>query len=179
MSAVFPPPAADEYAPFYAGYVARVTADADDALARLVWQLEALPAFLDGIPEDLHGHRYAPGKWSIREVVGHLADAERIFAYRMLRVARGDRTPLPGFEEDDYVTEGRFETRTLASLTREWEAVRRATLELAASLDAETAARGGIANGAPVTARALAWILAGHTEHHRALLAERYLQRGA
>lgn len=173
----FPRPADDEYAPFYAGYVARLAPDAD-ALERLVWQREAFVVFLDGIPATLHGHRYAEGKWSIREVVGHLADAERIMAYRLLRVARGDATPLPGFEEDDYVRAGGFDGRTLASLVREWEAVRRATLELVRSLDAEAAARRGVANGNPVSARALAWIIAGHVEHHREILAERYLPRG-
>jgi len=166
-------PAADEFAPFYASYVARV-ADDEDVLAALTNQLHEILARLAEIPESQGEHRYAPGKWSIKEVVGHLADSERIFAYRALRFARGDRTALPGFDENEYVPAMAAAARTLADHIAEWGDVRRATLSLFRHLPADAWQRRGPASGKPVSVRALAYIIAGHVRHHVEVLETRY-----
>jgi uncharacterized damage-inducible protein DinB len=170
------PPAADggEYLPYYATYVAKV--EPGDVLARLETQLADTVAVLDQIGEERAGYRYAPGKWSVREVVGHMVDTERVFAYRAMCAARGETAALPGFDENAWVAGADFDGRTLNSLMGELTAVRRATVALFRNLDEDALARRGVANGAPVTARALAWIIAGHELHHRAILAERYLR---
>ncbi|HEU0054878.1 MAG TPA: DinB family protein [Longimicrobium sp.] len=166
-------PAAGEYAPYYEKYVGRVPeGDVVEALER---QGGEAAAFFRGIPADLHEHRYAPEKWSIKEVVGHIADAERIFAYRLLRIGRGDAVALPGFDENAYVPAGEFGARTLESLVDELESVRRATLTLARGLPADAWARVGTASENPVSARALAYILWGHLDHHLEILRTRYL----
>ncbi len=119
-------------------------------------------------------HRYAPGKWSVKQVVGHLCDGERVFAYRALRFARADRTPLPGFDETLWVPEGNFDARPIDDLALEYRAVRSASIALFASLAPEALARIGVANDTPMSVRALAWTIAGHELHHRGLLIERY-----
>lgn len=170
---VIPRPGADEYAPFYAAYVSLVPdGDLCDLLER---QLADTLALIGGIPESRGTHRYAPGKWSIKETVGHVCDTERIMAYRALRIGRGDATPLAGFEQDDYVPAGAFDGRTLADLGDELTAIRRATLALFRHLDAAALARRGTANNKPFTPRALAYIIAGHERHHVAILKARYL----
>jgi uncharacterized damage-inducible protein DinB len=168
------PPAADggEFLPYYAAYVALVPAG--DVLSTLEAQLEETVAVLDAIGEERAGYRYAPGKWSVREVVGHVIDAERVFAYRAMCAARGETNGLPGFDENAWVAGSDFDRRTLNSLLGELTAVRRATLSFFRNLDPGALARRVTANGAPVTTRALAWIIAGHERHHRALLVERY-----
>jgi uncharacterized damage-inducible protein DinB len=175
MSAAAPArPEADEYAPYFEGYVSLVPADVDiaDALAR---QLDDALALLRSVGEERAGSRYAEGKWSVKELVGHVADAERVFAYRLLRVARGDRTPMEGFEQDDFIRGANFDSRTLTSITEEFESARRATLTLLRPLGAETMRRRGVANGGEVSARALAYIMHGHVTHHLNILRERYL----
>lgn len=169
---VFPRPGTDEYAPFYAGYVAAVPDG--DLVALLEDQLRTLQALCDGLTPTQAGHAYAPGKWTVKEVLGHLIDAERIFAYRVLRIARGDTTPLPGFDENAYTPESGAAGRTVADLAAECNAVRHATLALLRSLTPETAARRGTASGHTVSARAIAWIIAGHAQHHLKVLRERY-----
>ncbi len=171
---IIPRPTPHEYAPFYARYIERVP-EGSNLPALLEAQATELDVLLAGLDEAKALHRYAPGKWSIKEMVGHLADAERIMAYRLLRIARGDATPLAGFEEDDYVKIAAFDQRTLVNLRAEFQAVRQATLALIRSLDAEAFARRGIANQNPVSAAAIAHILFGHTAHHMAVLRERYL----
>lgn len=168
------PPSADdgEYLPYYAKYVALVPTG--DLLATLESQLADTVAVLDGIGEARAGHRYAPGKWSVRELVGHVIDTERVFTYRALAAARGEGAALPGFDENAYVAAADFDARTLGSLLGEWTAVRRATLALFRNLDDGALARRVVANGAPMSARAAAWIVAGHELHHRRLLVERY-----
>ena len=166
-------PGPDEYAPFYAGYVARVTPG--DLVAGLATQLAATLELLGAVPEERGDYRYAPDKWSIKEVAGHLSDTERIFCYRLLRVARGDATPLPGYEQNDYVPAGAFHRRTLRALADELRHVRQATVDLVRSLDEAALARRGTANGFPVTARALVYIIAGHERHHVDVLRTRYL----
>jgi hypothetical protein len=172
ITATFSPPAEGEYAPFYAGYVA--LASKGDLLTRLDAQIQEVQGLLRGLSEEEALARYAPGKWSVKEVAGHLADTERIMAYRALRVARGDTTPLPGFDENTYVAAANFDARPLPSLVEEWETVRRSSILLLRSFDAEAAGRTGTASGAPITARALAYIIAGHVAHHLEILRARY-----
>ena len=167
------PPAAGEYGAFYAGYVARVPAG--DILPTLERQLDDTIALVDGFGETRGGHRYAPGKWSVKEVVGHLADTERVFAYRALRIARGDATPLPGFDENLFVAHAHFDRRPLAALVADLRLVREGTLALLRSLDDEALARAGTASNNPLTARAAAYVVAGHERHHVAVLRERYV----
>jgi uncharacterized damage-inducible protein DinB len=166
-------PASTEFSPYYAGYVARVPDG--DVVASLAAQVADTIALVRSLPESKGEHRYAEGKWSIRQVLGHMADTERIMAYRALRVARGDSTPLAGFDENAFVANARFDARTLDSLADDLSIVRRATVALLTPLSDEELLRAGSANGAPVTARALAWIIAGHERHHVAVLRERYL----
>jgi hypothetical protein len=165
-------PASGDYAPFYAGYVARVPAG--DLVALLDTQIDETVALLAGLPGERAAHRYAPGKWSVREVAGHLADAERIMATRALRFARGDTTPLPGFEENAYVAAGDFEARPLSDLVDDLRTIRRATVALFRGLPDGAWARAGTANQARVTVLGLACIIAGHELHHREILQTRY-----
>ncbi|TFG88367.1 MAG: DinB family protein [Gemmatimonadales bacterium] len=168
-------PRDDEFDPYFGTYINAVAGD--DALAALVSQRESSPRFLASIPETRAGFRYAPGKWSIREVIGHVADAERIFSYRMLRIGRGDETPLSSFDEDAYVPTGGFDRRSLPDVAAELAAVRDATLALARNLDDTALLRVGTASGKRISTRALAWIIAGHEAHHVRVLGERYLGR--
>ena len=170
---MIPRPDASEYLQYYGKYVDRVPDG--DLLQTLRAQLDETLALVRGLPEEQGGHRYAPGKWSIREVVGHVIDAERIFAYRALRIARGDTTPLPGFDENAYAAASEADARTLAGLADELEHVRLSNIAMLRGLSDEALARRGTASDAPVSARALAWIIAGHELHHRGLLRERYL----
>ena len=166
-------PGPDEFAPYYAGYVARVPEGADP-LHLLVAQYETIPAVLLAVPREREAYRYAPEKWTVKEVIGHVGDAERIFAYRLLRIARGDTTPLPGFEEKGYVQHGGFAARSLADIIDDWVAARRATLALVRGLAADAWERRGTASGMGVSARALLYIIVGHAAHHMAILKERY-----
>lgn len=166
-----PLPAVDEYAPVYARYLAPLSGD---MLELLRSQAKTTAALLAATPESRGGHRYAEGKWSVKEVVGHLSDGERVFSYRALRFARADATDLPGFEEDDWVASANFDRRTLASIAAEFAAVRAATLALFGSFDDEELLRRGTANGQEVSVRALAALLVGHERHHVGLLRERY-----
>ncbi len=168
-----PRPETDEYAPRFAGYVARI-ADDEDVVAVLSSQLDQVLARLEGIPEARGDYRYAPGKWSIKEVVGHLSDTERVFAYRALRIGRGDTTPLPSFDDQASVPEMRAGERTLADLAGEWGDVRRATIALFRNLPAPAWRRRGVASDRPISVRALAYIIAGHVRHHLEVLNARY-----
>lgn len=166
-------PDATEHHPYYGKYIALVPED--DAIRALESQMSDALALLRTIPEAKGDHRYAPDKWTIKEVIGHLIDGERVFAYRALRFARKDQTPLPGFDENTYVPAGGFGRFTLADLASEWETVRRSNLALFRRLDSEAWTRRGVANDSPVSVRALAFIIAGHGRHHVAILRERYL----
>jgi len=168
-----PRPAGTEYAPFHAAYVQGVPEG--DILAFLERQGRETGGLLRGISETHSRHRYAPGKWSVKEVVGHVIDAERVFSYRALRFGRNDPTPLPGFDEKVYAPAGGFGARTLASLLDELEAVRRATILLFEGFPPEAWSRAGVASENPVSVRGLAYIIAGHERHHRSVIAERYL----
>ena len=165
-------PAADEFAPFYGTYVSKVPEG--DVARFLETQLRETRSLLATIPEGRGNHRYADGKWSIKEVIGHMCDAERIFAYRVLRFARADQTPLSSFDENTYVPAGQFDKRTMASLVDEFAQVRDATLALVRTLDEAAGARRGIASDKEVSVRALVYIIAGHVAHHVGVLRERY-----
>jgi hypothetical protein len=164
-------PLATEYAPYFEKYIALVPED--DILAVLEGQLAETLALLRPVPEEEGSHRHPPFTWSIKEVVGHLTDTERIFGYRALRFARGDATPLPGFDENAYVRAAEFDRVPLRQLVGEFEALRRSHLGLFRSLPEAAWARAGRANDNEVSVRAVAYIIAGHTRHHAAILRRR------
>ncbi len=165
-------PQPGEYAPYYERYIALV--QGEDILAALDQQRRQTLLLLSCRDEDEGNFRYAPGKWSVKEVLGHVCDTERVFAYRALRFSRADATPLAGFEQDDYVRDGPFANRPLSDLIEDFIAVRRATLSLLRNLEEAAWMRRGIANNNEVTVRALAYIIAGHELHHRRILEEKY-----
>lgn len=164
-------PAATEFNPYYEKYITLV---GEDALAALRAGGAATPRLLSGVSESQAMFRYAPGKWSVKEVLGHIMDSERVFSYRALWIGRGDTTPMPGFDETPWVASGRFDRRTLPELLTEYVAVRAATVALLTTFEEEDLVRVGTANDSPVSVRALAHILAGHELHHVGLLRERY-----
>jgi hypothetical protein len=165
-------PQAGEYAPYYDRYISLV--EGEDILNTLDQQRRETMVLLCG-RDDVDGDfRYAQGKWSAKEVLGHVCDTERVFAYRALRISRADATPLEGYEQDDYVRNGPFAQRPLADLVEDFIAVRRATLSLLRNLDEAAWSRRGIANKNEVSVRGLAYIIAGHELHHRRILEERY-----
>ena len=167
-------PTSDEYAEFYAGYIQRAQARSD-VLAALPQQIDEIKSALGKLTDEQALFRDAPKEWSIKQVMGHLNDVERVFSYRLLRVSRNDPTPLPGFEQDDYVREARFDTHPLQELIQEFEYLRRANLLAIHNMSDESTLRIGTASGAPVSARALIYMLVGHVEHHMASLHEKYL----
>ena len=163
-------PERGEYDPYYERYISLVTGT--DILGTLESQRRQMLLLLSGCDEADADLRYAPEKWSVRELLGHVCDTERIFAYRALRICRGDRTPIEGFEQDDYVRNG--PQAPLAEIIEDYIAVRRATLTLLRNLDEQAWTRRGVANKNEVTVRALAYITAGHELHHRRILEEKY-----
>ncbi len=165
-------PQVGEYAPYYEHYISLI--QGEDILNTLDQQRRQMMLLLSCRDEEEGNFRYAPEKWSAKEVLGHVCDTERIFAYRTLRIARADATPLEGFEQDDYVRHGPFAQRPVADLVEEFSAVRRATLSLLRTLDEAAWMRRGVANKNDVSVRALAYIIAGHELHHRKLLEEKY-----
>ncbi|HEX9215613.1 MAG TPA: DinB family protein [Gemmatimonadales bacterium] len=165
-------PEPDEIPSPWVGYVKRVP-ELDPVMACAA-QIEETANLLRGLSDADATYRYDRGKWSIKEVVGHLCDIERIMAYRALRIARGDTTPLPGFDENAYVPVGKFDNRSLADLVGELRTSRAATLALLRTFDAEAWLRRGTANGKPVSVRALAYVIPGHERHHVEILRTRY-----
>jgi uncharacterized damage-inducible protein DinB len=165
-------PEADEHHPYYAKYIALVPES--EAVAALESQLADMLPLLQGLKETQGEHRYAPDKWSVKQVLQHLIDGERVFAYRALRAARADSTPLPGFDENAYADVAKLERRTLRSLADEWVALRRANVAMFGALDDEALRRRTVANGNEISARALAFIIAGHGRHHVGMLRETY-----
>jgi hypothetical protein len=165
-------PQAGEYAPYYERYILLI--EGDDILNTLDQQRRDTMLLLSCRDEADGDYRYAPEKWSAKEVLGHVCDTERVFAYRALRIARADATPMAGFEQNDYVRNGPFAQRPVADLVEEFIAVRRATLSLLRNLDEPAWARRGVANKHEVSVRALAYIIAGHELHHRRILEEKY-----
>jgi hypothetical protein len=167
-------PAADEHHAFYGKYIALVPES--EPIAALEHQLADMLPLLGALTEAQGGLRYAPGKWSIRQVLAHLLDSERVFAYRAMWIARGDRTPLPGFDENVHAAEAGADARSVKALVDELELLRRSNLAMFAGLPAPAWTRRGIANESEISVRALAFIIAGHARHHVTLLRERYLR---
>lgn len=167
-----PRPSADESIPYYHGYIARVPGE--NLGEQLAEQLQQLEQLFENVTERASLARYADGKWSIKEVVGHLSDTERIFSYRLLRIARGDPTPLAGYDENAYVPAGSFDRRPLRGLLDELRATRLSTAAMMEGLPPESWTRRGTANGKPISARALAYIIVGHVNHHMGTLRELY-----
>lgn len=166
-------PAANEYAPYYEKYIGLVP---DGGIVdNLRQSMAATLALFSGLTEEKALHRYAPEKWSIKEVLGHILDGERIFAYRALRIARNDTTPLPGFDQDEFVKYGAFDERPLGNLLEEYLHVRESTIDLFASFTEEAWNRRGISNQLEVSVRAIAWVLCGHELHHMEVIRTRYL----
>jgi uncharacterized damage-inducible protein DinB len=171
-----PKPGPGEHIEYYAKYINLVPGtDARPALERQASETQNL---LEHVSDAQGLHRYDTGKWSVKEVLGHITDTERVFAYRAMRIGRGDQTPLPGFDENLYVPQSNANLRSMASLRAELAAVRASTLSLAESFDEAALERLGTSNNAPVSARALFWIIAGHELHHVALLRDRYGLKG-
>ena len=158
--------------PSFSGYVSLVPEA--DALVVLESQADTIRRLASAVPAERETFRYAPGKWSVREVVGHVVDAERVFGYRAFCVSRGEEASLPGFDENEYVAESGFDQRTLAELVAEFAVVREANLAVLRRLDSRRLERVGTANGSPVSVRALAFIMAGHVRHHAGVLRARY-----
>jgi hypothetical protein len=165
-------PLESEYAPYYQGYVAHV--NEDEILPVLRSQLDALDVLLGRVGPERETYRYAEGKWSIREIVGHLIDAERVFGYRAFCIARGEQNNLPGFEQNDYILTAPYDRIDLEDLLSEFRLVRLSNLAMFRNLNEEAWARIGTANDNQVSVRALAFIMAGHARHHMGVLHERY-----
>ncbi|MEZ6015505.1 MAG: DinB family protein [Planctomycetota bacterium] len=170
-------PAPSDLADYQVKYVAQV--QAGDVLETLRAQLDDVLALMASLPVGRHHHRYAPGKWSIAELMGHLTDTERVFSLRALCFARKDPGPLPGFDEDPYVEAAGFDARGLPSIMQEFEHLRRANLALFGSFDAAAFERRGTASGRDISVRALVYLTAGHVAHHLQVLRERYLEHDA
>lgn len=166
-------PDSTEYAPYFDKYIS--LALEGEILLRLGNQIESTLSLIRGLSAAQGDHRYAPDKWSVKEVIGHLIDAERIFAYRALRFARNDATPLPGFDENNFVANADFGSRSLADLAEEFEYTRRSNIYLFNNLDAGASLRRGVSNNNELSVRAIAYIIAGHELHHVGILRTRYL----
>ena len=167
------PPETDEYDPYYTGYITLVPDNG------LIPELDAqeghLRSLVGELSEDRGSHSYAEGKWTIKELLSHVIDGERMFAYRLLRISRGDTTPIEGFEQDGYIENSNANSRTFSDLLEEFSLQRRSNLILLRNLSDEGWARLGTANGVQVSVKALAYIMAGHVRHHQNILTERYL----
>jgi DinB superfamily len=168
-------PANGEFAQYYAAYIAKVPAG--DIVEVLAINQENTSILLAGITETEASFRYDTDKWTTREVIGHMIDAERVFAYRALRIARNDKTPLAGFDENAYVTNSNFNFRKVSDLANEFHHVRSASLDLFRHCSEEVWLQTGVANSFQISVRAIAWIIAGHELHHIAILNSRYLKR--
>ena len=166
-------PQTGDYNPYYGQYISLIE---DDVINVLKTQLQSTIKLLKGIDEEKGNFSYAEGKWTIKELLGHAIDAERIMAYRALSFARNEKQAQPGFEQDEYVADGNFNSRSLEEMINEFELVRKANIILFESFDAETLNRRGIANENEITVLALIFIIAGHEKHHMKILKERYLK---
>ena len=164
-------PQPNEYSDWSKGYIDQVNGDLMEILQR---QATEFPEFINSIAEKAD-YAYAPGKWTIKEMTGHIIDTERILVYRLTAFARNEQAPLPGFEEDDYVANARFAERSLLSFTEEFSLLRKANLYLFRSLNEAELNRAGTASGKPISVRALLFVIAGHMIHHTRIIKERYL----
>ena len=166
-------PLEKDYAPYYKSYIEKV--EGDNILDILNKQNQLTQNVLNSFSEHKGNYSYAPGKWTVKEVVGHMMDTERVFAFRALCIARGETQPLPGFEQDDYVKEGNFNNRDLFDLNYDYRLLRESNLLLFKSFDDKMLARRGTASGYEVTVNALLFMIAGHSFHHIEILKTRYL----
>ncbi len=166
-------PERNEYDPYYETYVSLV--ESDDIVDALAAQPTKLQDLITALPEEKGEYAYEDGKWSIKEVLSHLIDGERMFAYRLFRISRGDKTPIEGFEQDDYNENAQANSRSFGEILEEFSLLRRANLMLIKNLNDEGWSRIGTANNVEITSRALIYIMAGHIEHHLGILKERYL----
>jgi hypothetical protein len=166
-------PQAGEYGSYYQRYIDLATED--DVVAALDAQAHETAMLLGGLSEQQAAHRYEPDKWSVKQLVGHVTDAERIFAYRALSIARGETQPLPGFDQEPYVANAGSDDRPISDLVEELAAVRRANVMMFRSLSSEAWKRTGTASDNPISVRAIAFIILGHERHHLRILRERYL----
>ena len=169
-------PKLGEYDPYYDRYISLILGN--DLFGTLEKQLAKTVALFSARSEAEANFRYAPGKWSLKEVLGHVNDTERIMSYRAMRIARGDQTPIEGYEQDDYVRDGPYPDLTLTALIEEFKTIRAATLSLLRNLRPQDWTRRGTANQKEITVRALAYVIAGHEIHHRSIIEERYLKNG-
>jgi hypothetical protein len=167
-------PTSEEYAPFYADYVQRA-AQKHDVYAALSRQIDEVHAALVSLSDAQACFKPGPAEWSIKEVIGHLNDVERVFSYRLLRISRDDATPLPGFQQEDYVRAAGFDRYPLRDLVNEFEFLRKANLIGIGQMTEEAVDHRGTASGYTVSARALIYMLVGHVDHHMASLHEKYL----
>jgi len=166
-------PNESEYAPYYQGYVDQVSES--DIMTVLRDELDELDVLLARVPAEKETYAYAEGKWTIREIIGHLIDGERVFGYRALCIARGEKQNLPGFDQNDYMLTAPYNHIELEDLLSELRLVRLSNIAMFRSLDEEAWNRVGTANGNEITLRALAFIMGGHVRHHMSVLKERYL----
>jgi hypothetical protein len=164
---------ANEYNPYYKNYIEKSTDT--DIVNGLEHNLEAMVAFYSSIPIEKHDYAYADGKWTVKDVLLHIIDTERIFAYRALRFARKDKTPLMGFEQDDYVINVNTKNRTLENILQEFKIVRQGSIALFKTFDDATLKQIGEASNSPFSVRALGYIITGHENHHNQIIRERYL----
>ncbi|MCK9426174.1 MAG: DinB family protein [Ignavibacteriaceae bacterium] len=167
-------PEVNEYAPYYQRYIDLITTD--DIYSFFKQQTEEIVTLFTTLSEDQASFRYAEGKWSMKEVIAHIVDSERIFGYRALAISRGEKNPLPGFAENEYVTNGKYQNRSLQSLLNEYTHLSSANLELFKSLDEEMLSQKGTASGKEVTARAILFVTIGHEKHHVDIIKTRYLK---
>ncbi len=168
-----PRPQATDFPTYFTRYIARV--EADSLSSALTGYAKPLEDFYTGLPESKADYRYAPGKWTLKELLQHIVDTERIMSYRLLRISRGDKTPLASFDEDSYATASNANSRSFDSIKEEFKAVRKATDLLITTLSEEQLASEGIASNLPVTANAVGFIIFGHMLHHKGVLEEKYL----
>ena len=166
-------PQTNEFAPYYNNYISLIT---DEPITTVLeGQPGELSRLISGLPEEKGTYAYAEGKWTIKELLSHLIDGERIFAYRVLRISRGDKTPIEGFEQDGYIATSNANNRSFAELLEEFGLLRKANVLLVKNLSDESSRLMGTASDNPVSARALVYIMAGHVRHHQNILNERYL----
>jgi hypothetical protein len=166
-------PETNEYAPYYEKYISLI--EPDTLMQRLETQAAELRALFDGLGEERGLHRYEPGKWTLKESLVHVIDAERMFAYRVLRISRGDATPIEGFEQDNYIEHSNANNRSFSDLLDDFELTRRSNLHLIRNIDDVASRRAGTASGNPVSVRALIYIMAGHIDHHLPIFRDKYL----
>lgn len=169
----FPRPGELDCSPYYFRYIDTVAEG--DIVAYLQSQQESFGDFIAGLKNEQLSHRYAEGKWSLAEMIGHVLDTERVFAYRMMCISRGETKDLPGFEQDDYVSGSNYHTLSGQALYAEWKAARTSTILLCQNMSEEMAARRGMANNTAVAVNALPWMMAGHINHHLRIATERYI----